>query len=58
MMARFEIIVERPEGEATDLNVELERLKWEFGKVEGVTSIKVLVAIGDCIPTRGSLEDV
>ena len=58
MMARFEIIVDRPEGEAPDLNVELERLKREFGKVEGVASMKVLVAIGDCMPTRGGLEDV
>lgn len=58
MMARFEVIVERPQGEAPDLNVELERLKWEFGKVEGVTSMKVLVAIGDHIPSCGSLEDV
>jgi hypothetical protein len=58
MRARFEIIVEQPEGVAPDLDVELERLKWEFGKVDGVISMKVLVAIGDCIPTRGSIEDV
>jgi hypothetical protein len=58
MQARFEIFVERYEGEAPDLDKELKRLKREFHKIEGVTDIIVLVAIGDCIPTKGGLEDV
>jgi hypothetical protein len=57
MKARFEIIVEQPEGVVPDLDAELDKLTKEFKNICGVTTVKVLVAIGDCIPTRGSLED-